>query len=191
MHQNQPGHDPEACTHNAGRADAKRKRAKKKQAKAPLQAAAPSAAGHTYDHSKKRWDAFDVDAALAEASDGSEYETEGDSEQPIIAQVPFPCAACLHAVYAGCLPGALRCPVVWVQRGGLVAEGFGAARRRAQTRPSGRSCRPPRRQRCGAARATTSSSSATSRAPRSATQRPSTRSPPRRRTPTARSCASS
>mmetsp|Transcript_34972 Transcript_34972/g.99137 ORF Transcript_34972/g.99137 Transcript_34972/m.99137 type:complete len:483 (-) Transcript_34972:68-1516(-) len=51
--------------------------AKKKKSKLKGQsgkAQAPSAAGHTYDHYKDKWEKFDVDAALA--SDGEEEEEE-------------------------------------------------------------------------------------------------------------------
>lgn len=58
----------------------KRLRKKKPSAKDLPKSLESSAAGHTYDYFKDRWDKFDVDAALQEADEDTEYETESDTE---------------------------------------------------------------------------------------------------------------
>lgn len=41
-----------------------------------------TAAAHTYDKSKDKWEKFDVDAALAEADEDTDCDTD-DTEQPL------------------------------------------------------------------------------------------------------------
>ena len=75
----QPARQPRPQT------DAKRRRRRKRKPKGADGTAArgATAAGHTYDYFKDKWDKFDVDAALREASESSEsYETESEDEAP-------------------------------------------------------------------------------------------------------------
>jgi tetratricopeptide (TPR) repeat protein len=48
------------------------------------------AAGHTYDYFKDKWDKFDVDTALEEASQSSSYETEEEEEEQVIEEIVNP-----------------------------------------------------------------------------------------------------
>jgi hypothetical protein len=58
---------------------ARKKRVKKKKtSKKLLDKPTGTAAGHTYDYFRSRWDKFDVDAALAEVDDETEYETDDE-----------------------------------------------------------------------------------------------------------------
>jgi hypothetical protein len=73
---------PELLCAGGTQAASGHKRKVKKQASQRLpQPLKDTAAGHTYDYFKDRWDKFDVDAALAEADEETEYESSED-EQP-------------------------------------------------------------------------------------------------------------
>ena len=61
------------------KAQASRK-VKKRSANKLLKPPAGSAAGHTYDYFKDRWDKFDVDAALAEADEDTDCESDGEGQ---------------------------------------------------------------------------------------------------------------
>jgi hypothetical protein len=52
-----------------------------------------SAASHTYDYFKDKWDKFDVDSALADADVDTEYETGSDSDKEASANV----RSCRHS----------------------------------------------------------------------------------------------
>jgi len=65
----------------------KKKRRKKKKKKATLP---QHAAGHTYDYFKDKWDKFDVDKALQEADESSEYSYETEEEDEVIEEIENP-----------------------------------------------------------------------------------------------------
>jgi hypothetical protein len=78
---------------------AQRKRVKKKKAAKQLPGNPDgTAAGHTYDYFRDRWDKFDVDAALAEADEDTEYET--DDEDKALKPAPQVCMPLGRYVHA-------------------------------------------------------------------------------------------
>ena len=60
--------------------DTRKRKAKKKAPSSTAAVPSESAAGHTYDYFKDKWDKFDVDAALADVDADTEYETDTDEE---------------------------------------------------------------------------------------------------------------
>lgn len=65
---------------NSQETKTKKKKGRKKKPK-KVKTLPQHAAGHTYDYFKDKWDKFDVNAALEEASQSSSYETEEEEEE--------------------------------------------------------------------------------------------------------------
>lgn len=71
----------ELAVHAPAQKASRKKKKKKKSEGAAADNFGASAAGHTYDYFKDKWDKFDVDAALREASESSSYETEDEGAE--------------------------------------------------------------------------------------------------------------
>ena len=155
----------------------KKRKVKKKPPAASERSAEGSAAGHTYDYFKDKWDKFDVDAALADVDADTEYETESehDTEEP--QPVRFAALAMVLPLRA-CTPAG-RCTV-------RIQVTTAVHRMCRLSLQCGKLAPPKKTANFGGIKEMNTSSSVTSREPRAATAPPSTPCLPLQRSPIAR-----